>query len=154
MSRFEAKKKNHPEKAQQRNVRTFHPVPLGPTSVRARAIGARRMAKNPKRRRLSMTICEPPANDKGRFHYTIDDRARLHAGLAASVAIPYEIMILRLSSEAACGVGGIGRHTLRDHGEPAGKLASFRTFNPGEPIARGGGWVFSQRTHTRRRMGL
>jgi hypothetical protein len=58
----EAKKKNPAAKAQQRNVRSFQPAPPGPISARARAIGARRMAKDPKIRRLSLsreTICEP-----------------------------------------------------------------------------------------------
>jgi hypothetical protein len=39
MSRLEVKKKNHAAKAQQRNVRSFQPAPLGPVSARARAIG-------------------------------------------------------------------------------------------------------------------
>ena len=58
----EAKKKNPAAKAQQRNVRSFQPAPPGPISARARAIGARRMAKDPKIRRLSLSreaICEP-----------------------------------------------------------------------------------------------
>jgi hypothetical protein len=62
MSRLEAKKKDHPAKVQQRNVRSFQPAPPGPVLARASAIGARRMAKNPKTRRPSLSresICEP-----------------------------------------------------------------------------------------------
>jgi hypothetical protein len=62
MSRLEEKKKNPPAKAQQRNVRSFQPAPPGPVSARARAIGARRMAKDPKTRRAApsrLSICEP-----------------------------------------------------------------------------------------------
>src|SRR6202040_1253944 len=55
MSRLEAKKKAHAAKAQQRNGRSFQPAPPGPVLARARAIGARRMAKNPKTRRASLS---------------------------------------------------------------------------------------------------
>ena len=55
MSRLEAKKKNHAAKVQQRNVSSFQPAPPGPVLARARAIGARRMAKDPKIRRLSLS---------------------------------------------------------------------------------------------------
>jgi hypothetical protein len=55
MSRLEAKKKDHPAKVQQRNVRSFQPAPPGSVLARASAIGARRMAKDPKTRRLSIT---------------------------------------------------------------------------------------------------
>jgi hypothetical protein len=53
MSRLEPKKKNHAAKVQQRNVSSFQPAPPGPVLARARAIGARRMDKDPKIRRLS-----------------------------------------------------------------------------------------------------
>jgi hypothetical protein len=62
MSRLEVKKKNPPAKVQQRNVRSFQPAPPGPVLARASAIGARRMAKDPKIRRPSLrrgSICEP-----------------------------------------------------------------------------------------------
>jgi hypothetical protein len=55
MSRLEVKKKNPPAKVQQRNVRSFQPAPPGPVLARASAIGARRMAKDPKIRRLSLS---------------------------------------------------------------------------------------------------
>jgi hypothetical protein len=55
MSKLEAKKKDHAAKVQQRNVRSFQPAPPGPVLARARAIGARRMAKDPKIRRLSLS---------------------------------------------------------------------------------------------------
>jgi hypothetical protein len=53
MSKFEVKNKDHAAKAQQRNVRSFQPAPPGPVLARARAIGARRMAKDPQIRRPS-----------------------------------------------------------------------------------------------------
>jgi hypothetical protein len=63
MSRLEAKKKDHAAKVQQRNVRSFQPAPPGPVLARASAIGARRMAKDPKTRRPSLSresiICDP-----------------------------------------------------------------------------------------------
>jgi DNA-binding IclR family transcriptional regulator len=62
MSKLEAKKKDHAAKVQQRNVRSFQPAPPGPVSARASAIGARRMAKDPKTRRQTLrreSISEP-----------------------------------------------------------------------------------------------
>ena len=43
--RFEAKIKDHAAKVQQRNVRSFEAAPPGPVSARAKAIGARTMAR-------------------------------------------------------------------------------------------------------------
>src|SRR5260370_38714973 len=62
MSILEAKKRDHAAKVQQRNVRSFQPAPPGPVSARASAIGARRMAKDPKTMRPTLSrdsICEP-----------------------------------------------------------------------------------------------
>jgi hypothetical protein len=62
VSRLEVKQMDHAAKAQQRNVRSFQPAPPGPVLARARAIGARTMAKNPIIRRLSLStgsISEP-----------------------------------------------------------------------------------------------
>jgi hypothetical protein len=69
MSTFEANTKNHAAKAQQRNVRSFQPAPP-PVSARARAIGARTTARNPKIRRPSEvtgSIREPPSSSKSTF---------------------------------------------------------------------------------------
>jgi hypothetical protein len=63
MRRLEAKIKDHAARAQQTNVRSFQPAPPGPVSARARAIGARTIARNPKIIRLSLNISpihEPP----------------------------------------------------------------------------------------------
>jgi hypothetical protein len=62
ISGLEAKTKNHAAKVQQINVRSSQPAPPGPVLARASAIGARRMAKDPKIRRPSLSresICEP-----------------------------------------------------------------------------------------------
>ena len=54
ISRFEEKIKNHAAKAQQRNVMSAQTAPPpGHVSARARAIGARTTARNPKIRRMS-----------------------------------------------------------------------------------------------------
>jgi hypothetical protein len=63
-TRLEVKKKNHAATVQQTNVRSFQPAPPGLVSAIAiaRASGARRMAKDPKTRRLALSrdsICEP-----------------------------------------------------------------------------------------------
>ena len=55
MSRLEPKKKNPAAKVQQRNVRSFQPAPPGPVVSIARVNGARRTAKDPKTRRLSLS---------------------------------------------------------------------------------------------------
>lgn len=71
MSRFEGKIKNHAAEAQQRKVRSFQPVPPGPFSARARAIGARTIARNPKIIRLSLNISpirEPPVVKGGHLN--------------------------------------------------------------------------------------
>jgi hypothetical protein len=54
-SRFEVNIKNHAAKLQQRKVRSFQPAPRGAVSARARAIGARTTARNPKIRRPSLS---------------------------------------------------------------------------------------------------
>jgi hypothetical protein len=53
--RFESKNKNHAAKLQQRNVRTVQASPPGPGLARAKADGERRMAKDPKTRKLSLS---------------------------------------------------------------------------------------------------
>jgi hypothetical protein len=80
MSRLEPKKKDHQAKAQQRNVRSFQPAPPGPGSARARAIGARTIARDPKIIRLSLStgsISEPLRRKikADPLHLHIDDAA-------------------------------------------------------------------------------
>jgi hypothetical protein len=53
--RSDAKKKNPAAKIQQRSVRIVQPSPPGPGLARARANGARRIAKDPKTRKLSLS---------------------------------------------------------------------------------------------------
>src|SRR6516162_156657 len=71
MSRLEAKIKTHAARAQQTNARSFQPAPPGPGSARARAIGARTIARNPKIIRLSLNISpirEPPVVKGGHLN--------------------------------------------------------------------------------------
>ena len=51
MGRPEAKTKVHAAKAQQTNERSFQAAPPGPVSARAKAIGARRMGKEPENKK-------------------------------------------------------------------------------------------------------
>jgi hypothetical protein len=98
MSRFDVKIKNHAAKAQQRNARSFQPAPPGPGSARARAVGARTIARNPKIRRLSLSmgsIREPPSFDQEQLngddnclsHRLISNAHQLLSNSSGSLAV-------------------------------------------------------------------